>query len=316
MCRNLPKGLLVALCVLLPPLAGPAGAEVVDRIVAVVNDQIITLSEVDQMAKTVQAQHPGAAQQFKDQKALQKEMLEVLIDRKLAQAEAKRRGIAVTDKELEQALKDFKTKSHITSDEDLAKLLARAGITMKELKQQISDQITQDRLIQVEVGGKVTISDAEVRRFYEDHAPKMGGNQVHLRIISLPFPADATQTQKEELQKKAEVIVQELRQKGSFEEVTRKFNVRGDDLGFISKTDLDPKLAEFLNRLNPGDVAPISTPAGFQLMQLVGSKSGQARPLEQAAPEIRNVLTRQQMEKRFLEWIKGLREKAHVKILL
>ena len=76
-----------------------AHAEVVDRIVAVVNDDIITMSELQNMAKTIEAQSGVKANPAEDKK-LQREMLEALIDRKLAKAEAKRRGIAVTNKEV------------------------------------------------------------------------------------------------------------------------------------------------------------------------------------------------------------------------
>lgn len=314
MARNKPRLLGYAIFLLLPLLGAPAGAEVVDRIVAVVNDQIITLSELEQAAKSFQSM-AGLDQKGRDSKAFQREVLEALIDRKLAQAEAKRRGIAVADKELDQALKDFKERNHLLDEAALNQALAKAGLTLKELRQQISDQIMQEHLIQLEVGGKVTVSEADIRRFYNEHAQK-GGTQVHLRLIVVPYPPGAVPGEKEATQKKAEEIVQELRQKASFTEMLRKHGVQGEDLGFISQGDLDPRLADFLKQLSPGDVGPIQTPGGFQLVQLVGRRSGQPRPFEEAAPEIRKILMQQEMEKRFADWVKTLRERAHVRIML
>jgi peptidyl-prolyl cis-trans isomerase SurA len=306
--------LLLLIFGLLALLAASAAAEVVDRIVAVVNDQIVTLSELEQMAKSLQVQ-TGVKPTSKDEKAFQRQVLDALIDRKLAQAEAKRRGIAVTDRELEQALQDFKQRNNLPDDAALTQLLGKAGLTLQELKQQISDQIIQDHLIQVEVGGKVSVSDADIRKFYEEHAQK-GGSAVHLRIITLPFPPGASAGEKEAVQKLTETVIQELRQKVSFEEVTRKHALRGQDLGFIEKGDLDPKLAEFLDRLSPGEVGTVQTPGGFQLVQLLARRAGKPPSFEEAAPEIRRLLIRQQMEKRFSDWVKTLWDKAHIKIML
>jgi peptidyl-prolyl cis-trans isomerase SurA len=300
-------------------LAMSAAAEVVDRVVAIVNDEIISLSEVDQLTKIVQAQ-TGMSPKSKDKKALERQVLETLIDQKLARGEAKRRGITVSDKELEQALDDFKKRNNLLSQEALEQALAKSGMTLKELKQKISDQIIQDRLVAIAVGGKVTpVSEAEMRRFYETEYPKEAGRgqRVHLKIIELPFPSQATAAQKEEIRKKAEEIVQSAGKGGSLEATAAKYSLKVKDLGFISANDLNPQLAAALEKLKPGEVAPIQTPAGFQFMQVVARKSGdQVRSYEEVAPQIRSFLMRQAMDKRFTEWVKTLRQKAVIKIML
>jgi peptidyl-prolyl cis-trans isomerase SurA len=305
---------LALLIGLLALVAAPAASEVVDRIVAVVNDQVVTLSELQQTSKAMQAR-AGLKPQLREDKGFQRQMLESLIDRKLAQEEAKRRGITVSDRELEKAFEGFKAQNGFKDDAALAEGLSKAGLTLKELKQQISDQILHERLLQIEVGDKVSVSDAEVRRFYEEHAQK-AGTAVHLRLITLPYPPGASPGQKEEVQKKTEVILEELRQKAPFEEVIKKHGVRGEDLGFIEKADLDPRLAEFLERLKPGEVGPIQTPGGFQLVQLLGRRAGQPRSFEEVAPQIHHLLMQREMEKRFHEWLKTLWDKAHIKIML
>ena len=160
-CGNVAKHLLGALLLTLV-VAGAGGAKTVDRVVAVVNDEVISLSEVEMMAKSLQAAQPGVGSHFESEQALQRQMLEALIDQKLAKAEAKRRGINVTDKEMAEALEDFKTKNHLPNDAALAQALGKAGMTLDELKQRIQDQIIQDRLMMVTVGSKVTLTDEEV----------------------------------------------------------------------------------------------------------------------------------------------------------
>jgi peptidyl-prolyl cis-trans isomerase SurA len=291
-----------------------AAAEVVERILAVVNDEVISQSEVDQMAKAYQAQAglrmpPGSG------KDLRQQLLEALIMQKLAKAEAKRRGIAISDKELEKAFDGFKKQNGIPNDEALAQVLAKNDTTVQAFKQQLSDKMLQDRLLAIVAAGKVVVTESEVRNFYDQEYPKIGGKQLHLKILDMPFPPGATETQKDEVKKKAELILQEHRQGASWDALREKHGVLVQDLGFVSDVDLDPELAGFLSKVKTGDTAPVQTLKGYQLVQVVDRREGRSRSFEEAAPEIRNVLQRREMEKIFQEWIKGQREKAHVKIM-
>jgi len=296
-------------------LAGTGAAEVVDRIVAVVNNEIITMSELQNMAKTIEAQS-GAGPKGQDEKKMLSEMLNALIDRKLAKAEAKRRGIVLTEKEVNEAVARFKQRSNIPDDETFAKGLSQAGLSLKEFRQQLADQMVQERLMVVVVGTKVSISDTEIRRVY-DQRFKKGGSQVHLVTLRLPYPPGATQVQQEETKQKAETILNAVKRGESFEEAAGKQSLTISDEGFVSQNDLDPRLAEFLSKLKPKEMAPVVSQEGIQLIQVVGHRSGgEARAFEEVAPEIRRVLHQQEMEKFFFEWAKTLREKAHIKIML
>jgi peptidyl-prolyl cis-trans isomerase SurA len=311
------RGLLtVALtCLLQLLMIKMSAAEVVDRIVAEVNDEIITMSELQAASKSMEAQ-AGIKTKGREEKEVERKMLEALIDRKLAKAEAKRRGMGIEDKEMAAALENFKKRNNLPDDEALKNALSKSGITLKELKQNIADQMIQERLVTIAVGAKSMVSEAEVRRIYEEHSKEGGSGQMHLRAIRMNFPKGATDAQKEEVKKKAEMVLAELRKGVSMQDAARKFSVEETDVGFVNQTDLDPRLAEFLGRLKPKEVAPALTPEGIQLIQLVERRSGQARPFEEAAPEIRRVLEQKEMGKRFSEWVKTLREKAHIKIML
>jgi peptidyl-prolyl cis-trans isomerase SurA len=295
-------------------LLNAAGAKVVERILAVVNDEVISQSEVDQMAKAYQAQ-AGLNLPSGSGKDLQRQLLEALIMQKLAKAEAKRRGIAISEKELEKAFEGFKKQNGIPNDEALAQALAKNDTTLQAFKQQMADKMLQDRLLAIVAGGKVVVTDSEVRRFYEQEYPKVGGKQLYLKILDMPFPPGATEAQKEEVKKKAELILQENRQGASWDALREKHAVLIQDMGFVSEVDLDPELSRFLSTVKTGETAPIQTLKGFQLVQVVDRREGRGRSFEEAAPEIRNLLQRREMEKVFQEWIKGQRERAHVKIM-
>jgi peptidyl-prolyl cis-trans isomerase SurA len=288
-------------------------AEVVERILAVVNDEVISKSEVDQMAKAMQSQ-PGV--KMPAGKDLERQLLDALIMQKLAKAEAKRRGITVSDKEVGLAFADFKKRNNIEDDATLAKALAKEGMTIKGLKQQIADQMVAERLMSVVAAGKAVVTEKEVRDYYDKEFPKTGGGQVHLKILNMPFPPGATDAQKDEVRKKAEVILQENRKGASWETLRDKYNVLIQDMGFLPETDLDPELVQFLGKVKTGDTAPIQTLKGFQLVQVVARKDSKTRSFEEAAPQIREFLQRQEMEKSFKEWIKAQKDKSHIKIMM
>jgi peptidyl-prolyl cis-trans isomerase SurA len=307
--------ILLAVVVLVQLFLATPGArgEVVDRIVAEVNDEIITMSELDALSRSVEG---GVNPKGKEVKTIQRQLLDTLIDRKLAKAEAKKRGISIADKDINQAVEDFKKRTNLPNEAALTQALTQAGLTMNELRQQIADQIQQERLMAIiSSTAKIAVSDAEIRRYYEEYA-KEGGNHVHLRVVRLPFPPGASQAQKDEVKQKTETILKEIRQGGSFSEAAKKNGASETDMGFISQNDLAPQLVEYLNRLKPKDVAPIETPDGFQLVELVARRAGQPPSFEEAAPQIRKLLMRREMEKQFTDWLKTLREKAHIKIML
>ena len=172
-----------------------------------------------------------------------------------------------------------------------------------------------ERLLVIIGGAKISISDSEVRRLY-DQQFKKGGTQVHIVTLRMPFPAGATEAQKEEIKQKAETILNTVKRGESLAEAAGKFSLRPSDVGFVAQGDLEPRLAEYLEKLKPKEVAPILTQEGIQLMQVMGRRSGEPRSFDAAAPEIRRILQQQEAEKYFVDWVKTLREKAHIKIML
>ena len=101
---------------------------------------------------------PGLSPRAQMRKKCCNEMLNALIDRKLAKAEAKRRGIVISDKEVDEAMARFKQRNNIPDDETFAKGLSQAGLSLKEFKQQIADQMTQERLLVMVAGWQGQVS--------------------------------------------------------------------------------------------------------------------------------------------------------------
>ena len=308
----------VAAACLVAALGGaalPAQGEVVDRIVAQVNDEIITMSELDAAVKAYATQ-TEAGRRITDQQALQRQVLEALIDRRLAKSEAKRLEVKVSDQEVDKAIEEFKKKNNIPDDATLNKALTREGLTMKEFRQQLTEHLQQERLIQMTVGGAGAVSEAEIKSHYEQHFKETGGQQVRLRVVLIPYPANATAAQKTEVEQAAKKVLEDLRKGANFDDLMRRHSASSMDLGFIPVEDVHPNLRTLLEKLRPGEVAPVQDETGFQLIQLKEVRAGKPVPYEEARAKIQQILMGQEVEKKLGRWIKGLREKAHIKIML
>jgi peptidyl-prolyl cis-trans isomerase SurA len=307
--------LVGALLAILPPSL--VSAKIVDKIVAQVNDEIITLSELEQTMKYSQGK-PGAP--IADNEAFRRQMLDILIDRKLAKAEAKRYGMTVPEKDLRKALDEIKQRNGFADDEALSKALAKDGMTIEQLRQQISEQISQDRLMAVTVKDVPPPPEADIKRFYEENY-KTPENRVHIKVITLPVPPEANAAQQEEARAQAEKALNEAQKGEDFDKLIKQYskpipNIPSGDLGFLRQADLDPKFFEFLAGLKQGEVVPLKTPQGFQIIKLMEAKMGQVMGLEEVRPQIVQNLQREQMSKRFSEHLKDARKRALIKITL
>jgi peptidyl-prolyl cis-trans isomerase SurA len=307
--------LVGALLAILPPSL--VSAKIVDKIVAQVNDEIITLSELEQTMKYSQGK-PGAP--IADNEAFRRQMLDILIDRKLAKAEAKRYGMTVPEKDLRKALDEIKQRNGFADDEALSKALAKDGMTIEQLRQQISEQISQDRLMAVTVKDVPPPPEADIKRFYEENY-KTPENRVHIKVITLPVPPEANAAQQEEARAQAEKALNEAQKGEDFDKLIKQYskpipNTPSGDLGFLRQADLDPKFFEFLAGLKQGEVVPLKTPQGFQIIKLMEAKMGQVMGLEEVRPQIVQNLQREQMSKRFSEHLKDARKRALIKITL
>ena len=289
--------LLIALVAVLIQLAraGTGMAEVVDRIVAEVNNEIITMSELQNMVKTIQAQS-GIKSGGADEKKMEREMLEALIDRKLAKAEANRRGIKIADKEVDEAMARFKQRNNIPDDETFAKGLSQAGLSLKEFRQQIADQMTQERLLPVVVGTKVMVSDADVRRLYDERFKK-GGNQVHLITLKMPYPAGGNPGHKKRKpRRRRKPSSTDVKRGESLTEAAAETLIQASQMWGLFPKRPGPPAGRIPGPTETERIGPGGNPGRPSIDSILGRHSGEARTFEEAAPEIRRILKQQEME--------------------
>ncbi len=316
----------VFVCVLGSPFVIQSqGAEIVDRIVAVVNDDIITLFELNQSIKPYEDKiHALGYTEEKERRMIFKVregVLSQLIDRKIEDQQIKRSNIKISEEQIDQTIEQIKEKNFFT-DEDLRLALAKDGLTMEVYRNKIKEEILQTRLINLEVKSKVVITEEDISAYYEKHLDMYGGKQkYHLRNILIRIPTFADENKKLEIRAKIDEILKELKAGQSFETMAKNYSVsstaaEGGDLGLFELESLSPQLQKTIKRMKPGEFTPVlETDQGYQIFFLQEIIETPGKSLEDVSPEIQRILFQENADKKYQEWIEGLRKKSVIKII-
>lgn len=309
-------------------LGAPAQAgTVIDRIAAVVNDEIVLDSEVTQATnQTLKAEvgdtdlsTPEGQRKYE---AHRHKMLDMLIERVLVAQKAKEMKIEVTEDEVRTAADSVRTSNNL-SEEQFAEALKQQGFaTIADYRKAMRKQLLQLKVINQEVRSRISVPDDEVRSYYAQSVRQAAGDQmqVHLRQIFIAVPPNATSGQMEEKRRLANKVVGELRGGLDFAEAAKKYgddaaSKAGGDLGSLQRGDLPAELRETVAGMDQGDLrGPIVSDRGLHILLLVEKKSGDVRPFEEAKEDLRKQLYEQNMEKAIANWTKDLRRKAHIDI--
>jgi len=325
---KLSKTLIFAVCFFL--LSNSVYAELVDRVVAVVNDDVITFSDLNRQGESLFKRIIEQAPPQEVDKALltaRQEMLSHLIDKLIIEQRAAKFGISVSEKEVDETI-DQLLKAKNRKREDLVRDLKLMGTTEKEFRDSIKSQILQSKLIGYEVSSRVVITEEKIKEYYDQHYVanndnKNTGNENNYHILQMGFTWDNDQG-KEQAQNKAEAIRKMVLEGGDFKELAKKYSdlpssADGGDLGICKKDELATYMRASCLILKPGEVSPvIETPAGYQFFKLLPGDGlgGKNRPYEEVKDEIKNILYDQEVEEQYKAWVTELRDQAYIKKLL
>lgn len=320
------NAIIILLLVPLLLSSSPAQGELLDRVVAVVNNDIITLSDLDEMylpyADRIRADGYAPEKEKEFLFEARKGILNQLIEKKLADQEISAKKIRVSDNEVDNALERVKNENFCT-EEELVKMLAKDGYTLKEYRALLREQILRSKLVNREVKSKIVVTEHEIRECYHNNAELYKGKiRYHIRNILLKMPPPGDEEQVTAVVKKGENIVKKIEAGLSFEDAARKFSeaesaAHGGCIGFLTLDELTPALKEVVEGLEPGAISPVlRTEAGIQLIQLVKKQELPGKCFEEAKAEIHYKLFQSVVEKKYEEWLKGLRKRAYIKIML
>jgi len=319
---------VLAACLIVWATAGEINAEggqVVERIVAVVNDEVITLFDLNQVLAPYESQilAMGYADDKQEQMRfkVREDMLNQLIDQKLTDQEIKRYKISVSDKEIDGTVEQIKNANHYT-DESLRNILASQGMSYEEYREKIKEQILRSKLVNIEVRSRVVITPEETKAYYERHPELFQGiRRYHLRNILMKAPVSKNPNAEQDVAEKFKLVLDQLRAGQSIEDLARRYSEapnrdQGGDVGFFSLDQLSPQLQEHLRDLKAGDVTPIlRTDQGFQVFYVEAVEAGEGRTLEEATAEIQDRLYKEIVDSKFKEWLQELRRRSHIKIV-
>lgn len=314
-----------ALC-LLGLLLCPAAsaARVADRIVAVVNDEIILESDLDQVAlPTFRDADPESAEGKRKLEAHRHKVLDTLIEKQLVAQHAKELKIHVSEDEIRRAMDEVK-KNNGLDDVQFREALRAQGFSLEGYKKQLKQQLLELKVVNQAVRSKVSVPDEEVRAYYAQTVRQASGDdvQVHLRQILVGVKKGATPTEVEEKRKLGLSLVEQLRAGADFDKLARTYGEdlasrAGGDLGWMARGDLPAELREVVVTMDGNDVrGPVRTERGFHVLQLLEKKEGGVRAFDEVKEQLRRQLYDQQVEKGVQNWTKDLRRKAHVEIRL
>jgi len=251
-----------------------------DRVVAVVNDEAITLSELKAKIASVEHQLKGQNTPLPPQDVLTKQILErMIVDRAQIQL-AKESGIAISDNELDAALRRIADANKIPPQEFRARL-EKDGVRWGRFREEIREEITMARLREREVDSRVAVTDGEVDNYLANNANNNEADvQINLAHILIRAPEQATTEQLTRLSNKADQAMAQLRRGEPFAKVAAAFSDSGDAMsgGVIGLRPLDrlPGLyADAAKSLQPGGVSDVlRSPAGFHIIKLLERKGG------------------------------------------
>ena len=316
-------------------LCVPVSAEVVDKIVAVVNDDVVTLGEFnaafDPVLKNIEANYKGP-----DKGALinqyKEAILKRLVDNILIEQEAKKLGknIAIKDEEVMDVIRDMIAKKN-SNMEEFKNNLAREGTSLESLKKEIRGQMLRMKLLRWEIKSKVMVSGEEIGAYYDKHRQDYEGKEaVRLKLIFLALPAKVDNktklNTKADTKAKAKIKAEaaELRRRAlageQFEMLAAKYSQgpgaeQGGDIGFVEKGTIIAAVDTVAFKLSMGQVSEvIESDLGFHIIKAVDKKGAGLKPIAVVREEIKAKIEDEKLEKKYEEWITSIRTKSFIEI--
>ncbi|MEE9275170.1 MAG: peptidyl-prolyl cis-trans isomerase [bacterium] len=304
--------------------AAPATEVMIERIVAKINQDIITLSELQDAVKedTEKLRKRYRGEEFeRRRRELELKGLNSLVERKLVLQRAKTLGVTVQDKAVEKAMGVVRSRNKLTPGMFRRYLQAR-NITLKTFRKRMRESLILRQVVGIEVNIRVAVSDAEIADYYKANLNDFRkGESRKVQQIFFPIQKGDPASRIQEQKKKAEAAYKEaLKSPAGFSGLAKRLSEgpaarRGGDLGFIKRGEVFPEFEAALFRLAEGKVGePVRTRAGFHVLRVAEIRSGKVTPLKQVEDKIRNTLFKEKRAKRRREWLAELKRAAFLEI--
>ena len=289
-----------------------AAAEPLDKIVAVVNNDVITQQEVQDKIAFIKHQAAAAHQALPADAELKKQILEQLINRALQMQVAKKAKIEITDAEIDAAIQDIATRNHL-SLEQMKQSLLKDGITFTKFREQIREEMLMGKVERQAVNPNVNISDEEVANFLKNGDVNEENNEYHVLDILVPVSDKPTTGELENARKLALNTENKLRSNVDAAKIIHADNLQQQDLGWRKAQDLPSIFIAVAGKMKSGEISsPIQAPNGFHIIKLLAVRQPAKTAL--TPEQAREILYHRKLDANLKAWLQDLRKQSYIKI--
>lgn len=256
-----------------------AHPQTLDRIVAVVNDGVITQHQLDARTRSATAQLHRQKVQLPPPEILKRQVLDQMITERAQVQQAKEAGVRIEDNELSQAIDRIAANQKMSANQ-LRQIVERDGMTWTDFREGIRDQMMVARIREREVDAKVMVTPGEVDNFLANQGSSGAGEEVHLAHILIRIPEGASPETLQKLRAKATAIDEQAKAGRDFAQLAAANSesndaMQGGDLGFRPIDSLPQVMSSAVANLKPGQVSDVvRSPSGFHIVKLLGRRGG------------------------------------------
>jgi peptidyl-prolyl cis-trans isomerase SurA len=295
-------------------------AQVVSRVAAVVNKEIITTHQLDQKLQeqlAKQQKQPSPVQMG----ALRRELLSRMIEESLVQQRIVALNLTVSEEEIETALLDVQKKNQL-SREALEDAVQQQGLPFDAYRDNLRKQILRYKLISEEVRSQIDVSEREIVEYYRAHLDDYSlPPEVELSAVSFPISEKASEQERIQIRKMAKEALSRLRQGEGLAEVTESYNqsygATGGSMGTFVYEELTPGFTDAINEVEDSSFTdPVETGTAIHLLRVDGRMSEGLRQFDAVKFDIHQMILDQKTDARIKEWTKALKNKAFIDIRL
>jgi peptidyl-prolyl cis-trans isomerase SurA len=297
----------------------PDADEFMERVVAVVNNDAITLGELEEALAAARAdtrqRPPGSDEQVR------REFLNRFIETRLQLQEAEREKIVVDEAEIDEELSERIKKTNMKDLDEFKAALKAQGINYESIRNRLRDNIKMSKIVRRKVTIRVSVTDPEIDRYLEENREKLEtGLAYHARHILIVPEGGSTDAAWEAARIRTEVVRSQLREGADFAEIARKSSADatakdGGDLGTLKRGELSQEIESRILGLKPGQVSdPYRSDLGYHIFLLESKEGLEGDGLTRARQQIREILFRQKYEARLDAWLREIRERAVIEV--
>ncbi len=301
----------------------PAMAEIMDRIVAVVNGDVITLSELntafEPFGKRIEEGYKGPDKEkvIAENRLV---LLNRLIDNMIIDQEAKKSQIIIKEEEVTDTINDLLSRRKMKM-EDLINELAKDNSSIEAHRKEVKAHLLRMRLLRREIKSKIAVTDEEIGEYYRKNREAYEGKEaVQIKQILILFPKGADVKTKAKLREEMDAIHKRLLNGEPFDLLAAQFSrepaaATVGDLGFFEKGSMLPAVESVAFSLKKDEISKvIESPVGLHIIQAVDRRGAGIKPIESVREEIKAKLEEEKTDKKYEEWIKELRKKSLIEI--